>query len=283
MLANLLAPVGLGRFIRESFGQQPLLLRGGGERVEGLLSLARVAQAVLRRGQEQGKFLVADGDFTDEAAIQAYLEAGQPIVWNAARGASAALDSLTAEITEALDAHVWANVYSTGSAMKPFQVHFDAHDVLAVQCEGAKEWMVSKVRLNCPLDVPALAPTIRRALEERRAEAQAEPLMTVVTEPGDVLYIPRGQFHDARTPEGRSLHVTFAIAPPTGIDVVDLLGRVALGEALFREYLPHPARDEDGSQTRACLAKLAERLGELARSDELLRALGAWPRMWLQG
>jgi ribosomal protein L16 Arg81 hydroxylase len=143
--------------------------------------------------------------------------------------------------------------------------------------------MVSRVRLNCPLDVPALAPTIRRALEERRAEAQAEPLMTVVTEPGDVLYIPRGQFHDARTPEGRSLHVTFAIAPPTGIDVVDLLGRLALSEALFREYLPHPASDEDGSQTRACLAKLAERLGELARSDELLGALGAWHRIWLQG
>jgi ribosomal protein L16 Arg81 hydroxylase len=226
---------------------------------------------------------VADGDFSDEAAIQAYLEAGQPIVWNAARGASAALDSLTAEITEALGAHVWANVYSTGSAMKPFQVHFDAHDVLAVQCEGAKEWMVSKVRLNCPLDVPALAPTVRRALEERRAEAQAEPLMTVVTEPGDVLYIPRGQFHDARTPEDRSLHVTFAIAPPTGIDVIQALGRLALGEALFRDYLPHPLVDGDGSLTRSHLAALADRLAQLARSDALRQALDAWPRMWLQG
>ncbi len=43
--------------------------------------------------------------------------------------------------------------------MKPLQPHFDAHDVLAIQCEGEKEWTVSKVRLNCPLDVPALKPT----------------------------------------------------------------------------------------------------------------------------
>ncbi len=199
-VARLFAPVGLTRFIRDSFGKEPVPLRGGGERVEGLLSLERVAQAVLRREHEQGKLSVAAGDFDDEAAIQACLEAGQPIVWNAARGASPALDSLTAELAEALGAHVWPNVYATGSAVKPLQPHFDAHDVLAIQCEGAKEWMVSKVRRNCPLDVPALKPTMRRALEERRAEALAEPLMTVVTEPGDVLNIPRGS---STTPEPR--------------------------------------------------------------------------------
>ena len=77
--------------------------------------------------------------------------------------------------------------------------------------------------------------------------------------------------------------MTFAIAPPTGLDVVGALARLALGEARFREYLPHALDDEDGTRTRADLAQLTERLAELAQGDELLRALSRWPEMWLRG
>jgi ribosomal protein L16 Arg81 hydroxylase len=270
ILGRLLAPVGVDGFIREYFGKAPLLLRGAADRVDGLLTIDRVADAVVRRTAERGRFLVNAGDLDSADGVAAYLAAGQPIVWNGARGVTQALDALTSELGETFGASVWANVYSTGAAAKPFDIHFDAHDVLAVQCEGAKEWLVSKVRINCPLDVPALAPTIRRALDERRDEAFAEPLMTVRALPGDVLYIPRGQFHDARTPEGRSLHITFAIAPPTGLDVLDAIASLAIREALFRDYLPHPLADGDGARTRAHLARLAERLSELARSEDVL-------------
>ncbi|MBI4906135.1 MAG: cupin-like domain-containing protein [Acidobacteria bacterium] len=275
-LARLLAPAGLGRFLRESFGKEPVLLRGEAGRVEGLISGERVAAAMLRREREQGRFMVGalDRALDGEEALRAYLDAGQPVMWNAARGATAALDALTEEMKEAFGASVWPNVYWTGSAVKPFEAHFDAHDVLAVQCEGEKEWLVSKLRVNCPLDTPAFAPAVRQALEERRAEALANAHMTVVTQPGDVLYIPRGQFHDARTPRGRSLHVTFAITPPTAMDV---LAALALGEPLFREYLPPPLTDEDGSRTRAHLGRVAERFRQLAEGEDILHALGRAP------
>lgn len=282
-LSDLLEPVGLRSFLRDSFAREPVLIRGASDRVAGLLSLERLAGAVMRRAQEQGQVHVTAEALEDESALAAYLAEGKPIIWNAARGASPALDELTTELAQAFRAHVWANVYATGAAVKPFEPHFDAHDVLAVQCEGAKEWTVSKVRLNCPLDVPVLKPMIRRALDENRAEAMADPLMTVVTRPGDVLYLPRGQFHDARTLEGRSLHVTFAIAPPTGIDVLNSLAVLALGEALFRDYLPHPLNDDDGALTRAHLEQLAERLSALARSEELRQAIGRWHELWLTG
>jgi ribosomal protein L16 Arg81 hydroxylase len=120
---------------------------------------------------------------------------------------------------------------------------------------------------------------MQRALSERREEALAEPLMTVVTEPGDVLYIPRGQLHDARTAAERSLHVTFAIAPPTGMDVIEALARLALGEALFRGYLPH-ALANGAASTQAHLGRLGDRLAQLARSPQLraeLERLAARP------
>jgi len=35
--------------------------------------------------------------------------------------------------------------------------------------------------------------------------------------PGDILYLPRGQYHDALTGDRASLHVTFGVAPATGL------------------------------------------------------------------
>ena len=266
-LQELLTPVGVRGFVADYVGRKPLLLRSRPELATSLVSLQRVVEAVASPEAESGRLLVDDAELAGEVDVWRYVEAGRPIVWNGARGATPALDVLTDELARAFAASVWANVYSTGTAAKPFDVHFDLHDVLAVQCEGEKEWFVSKVRVNCPLDVPALAPTIRRALTERREEALAEPLMTVVTRPGDVLYIPRGQFHDTQTPTGRSLHVTLAIAPPTGIDVIEVLARMALREALFREYLPHALSNPPSAQTH--LARLGDRLAELTRSPEL--------------
>ena len=80
--------------------------------------------------------------------------------------ATAPLDALIGELTQAFGAKVWPNVYSTGFAAKPFDAHFDLHDVLAVQCEGEKEWLVSKLRANCPMEGPEFAPAVRQALEE---------------------------------------------------------------------------------------------------------------------
>lgn len=268
-LEELLAPLGLRGFVEGYLGRRPLLLRGRPESAAALISLERVIEAVAGAEAETGRLLVNDANLSGAADIWRYVESGQPIVWNGVRGATPALDALTAELAEKFGASVWANVYSTGTAAKPFAVHFDTHDVLAIQCEGAKEWFVSQVRVNCPLDVLALAPTIQRALSERREEALAEPLMTVVMQPGDVLYIPRGQFHDARTPAERSLHVTFAVAPPTGMDVIEALARLALGEALFRGYLPH-ALANGPTSTQAHLERLGDRLAQLARSPQLL-------------
>jgi hypothetical protein len=72
--------------------------------------------------------------------------------------------------------------------------------------------------------------------------------------PGDVLYLPRGQYHDALTGDRASLHVTFGVAPATGLAVFRLLENALTKESEFRAYLPD-ARDE---------ARLGDRLTALA-------------------
>jgi bifunctional lysine-specific demethylase and histidyl-hydroxylase NO66 len=211
----------------------------------------------------------------DPALLEGYLAAGHPLVWNRARGVAPAVDALASALAEALGAHVWPNVYATGAAGTPFATHFDSHEVIAVHCEGHKEWTISAVRVDRPLDAAAMEPAVRAALEGRRDEAEARPLLRFTVGPGSVVYVPRGQFHNAATLEGRSLHVTFGIRQLTGVDVVELLAREALADPRLREFVPASAADADGARAAAWYAEVAARLGDLLGGEALPRAVVA--------
>ncbi len=75
--------------------------------------------------------------------------------------------------------------------------------------------------------------------------------------PGDILYLPRGQYHDALTGAQASLHVSFGVTPATGLALFELLESALTQESAFRQYLPD-ARNQ--VQLRERLAALAERI-----------------------
>jgi hypothetical protein len=81
--------------------------------------------------------------------------------------------------------------------------------------------------------------------------------------PGDALYLPRGQYHDALTGAQASLHITFGVSPATGLALFKLLESAASQESVFRAYLPD-ARDE--AQLRDRLARLADRVRAMITS-----------------
>ncbi len=155
VISNLdaLAPLGAGRFFADHYEARPLRLAGSGTLRDRILThegLLRAIEGTARlaahgRGAAKGLVLFAEQTGTtaaelvaDEAAMRAYLEAGHPLVWNRARGVSPAVDALAALLAEAFGARVWPNVYATGTAGTPFDVHFDAHEVIAIQCEGRR-------------------------------------------------------------------------------------------------------------------------------------------------
>jgi bifunctional lysine-specific demethylase and histidyl-hydroxylase NO66 len=75
-----------------------------------------------------------------------------------------------------------------------------------------------------------------------------------------VLYLPRGQYHDALTGAQASLHVTFGVSPATGLAVFKLLENALTRENEFRAYLPD-ARSE--AKLRERLTVLADRIREV--------------------
>jgi len=282
--AALVAPLDPGAFFERFYEKEPAHLHAEGRRPwpDGAPLLTHdTLLSALAAQPEPPEGLVAFPEHAgaadtaallgDRGRLAAYLAEGHPLVWNRARGVSPAVDAVTAELAEALGAHVWPNVYATGAAGTPFDMHFDCHEVLAVHCEGIKEWTISEVRVDRPLDAAEMEPAVRAALRGRRDEAAARTKLRFVVTPDDVVYVPRGQFHNAATPAGRSLHVTFGVRQLTGFDVAKLLAAEALADPLLRDFFPPAAVDPGGALAAARLAEVGARLADALHGKALRR------------
>ncbi|MFE0047590.1 cupin domain-containing protein [Streptomyces albireticuli] len=140
-----------------------------------------------------------------------------------------------------------ANVYASWTAREGFGTHWDDHDVVVVQLDGAKRWKIFGATRAHPLyrDV------------EQPGEPPAEPLADVVLRTGDLLYVPRGWWHAVSADQGtRSLHVTFGLDPHTPSDLLSWLAEQLLRHEEFRADLPRLAPEADQAAFLAVLRTL---------------------------
>jgi ribosomal protein L16 Arg81 hydroxylase len=161
--------------------------------------------------------------------------------------------TVAAMLEREFGARAFANVYCSFKGVQAFQTHFDLHDVFAVQTEGEKTWRIYESRADTPVLPLPPGDEIEKWLTESRGRLLFEAHM----KPGDILYLPRGQYHDALTGAQASLHVTFGVAPATGLALFKLLESALLRESEFRAYLPDARA---AGELRERLAKLAERV-----------------------
>ncbi|WP_010183952.1 JmjC domain-containing protein [Sphingomonas sp. PAMC 26605] len=210
-----------------------------------------------------------DGDVTmpietrrvDPARVDVFLGMGASLVVNDIERIAPEIRDWTQMLGEHFAALTNANVYCSFMGVQAFATHFDLHDVFAVQCEGEKVWRIYQNRADSPLVAPHGGEEVQRQIDAARGPLLAEVRMR----PGDVLYLPRGCYHDALAQDGASLHVTFAVAPLTGMTVLRVLESEAQRDPRFRAYLAD-ARVDAGQPLEAQLRTLATRLGELAAS-----------------
>ena len=91
-------------------------------------------------------------------------------------------------------------------------------------------------------------------------KAKGKILNEVVMTPGDMIYVPKGQYHDALASSEACLHVSFGVTRPIGHDVIGIVARSLPDEPLFRASVPHY---NDSEAHRDHLRKLADKLHEL--------------------
>ncbi len=127
-----------------------------------------------------------------------------------------------------------ANAYITPPGNRGFDPHHDTHDVFVLQIDGTKLWHIFAPALRLPL---AGQPSSDLTAEQLVPEG-AEPVLSVVLEPGDALYLPRGYVHSAETNDDRSIHLTVGILSTTQFDVLRDVLALAGDVEEFREALP---------------------------------------------
>ena len=103
---------------------------------------------------------------------------------------------------------VEANAYASWGSESAFGPHWDHHDVVVVQVSGRKHWTVfgRNGRLPLPRDADLGRPCPDGVVWEGTLDA------------GDVLYVPRGWWHDVAARDGGSLHLTFFFSRRTLVD-----------------------------------------------------------------
>jgi bifunctional lysine-specific demethylase and histidyl-hydroxylase MINA len=154
---------------------------------------------------------------------------------------------------------VQGNLYLSSRRRQGFGAHFDTHDVYAVHVEGTKTWHIYEGRAKDPIAHPMFK-TLGR---EHHEKAKGAKLMDVHLEPGDLLYLPRGQYHDALADEGGTVHIAFGVTYPIGMDVMTFLfDRVAAGPE-FRANLPRPDHPDAAAALQAHLSALADKIREV--------------------
>ena len=146
--------------------------------------------------------------------------------------------------------------YLSSRRREGFGARFDTHDVYAVHVEGPQTWRAYEGRADDPIAHPMFK-TLGR---EHHEKAKGAKLMDVHMEPGDLLYLPRGQYHDALADEGGTMHIAFGITYPIGMDVMTFLFDRVVAEPEFRADLPRPAQPEAAAALQDRLAALGDKL-----------------------
>lgn len=273
----IVAPLSGARFLAEVLGRAPLHLEGAADKWASVMSwpvlnrllgttsiwsttslalvldkepIAAGAYATPAVGRDGGQVLRPD-----PAKVRGFLARGATLVLNDIDQLTPELSAFCSGMEVALGGKVQANLYLSSKRRQGFNVHFDTHDVFAVHCMGEKTWMVFEGRA----DAPIAHPMFKSLSAEHHDKAKGQLWKEVRLKPGDLLYLPRGQYHYALADDGACCHIAFGVTYPIGLDVVTYLFERMVAEPLARANLPGDP------------ALLSQRLGELgARAAALM-------------
>ncbi|MEV6841401.1 cupin domain-containing protein [Streptomyces sp. NPDC051133] len=147
---------------------------------------------------------------------------------------------------------VQVNAYLTTNDAAGFPLHWDDHDVVIVQLAGEKEWEVRAASRKVPMYRDS----------DPNNNPSDEIIWSGVMRTGDVMHIPRGQWHQATrtgSGSGKSLHVTFGITKRTGASWLAWLADWCREHEIFRHDLDRWHGSDGVPLAEAATALLGER------------------------
>ena len=150
----------------------------------------------------------------DPTKVENYIRKGASLVLNDLVYLSKEIEELASDFQIITNGRCQANLYFSMQSHQAFAPHFDTHDVFALHCEGEKLWNIYE---NFEKD-PINHPIYKQELNDK-TKKPGKIIDQVLLKPGDLLYLPRGQFHDALASKNGSIHIAFGITYLKPIDI----------------------------------------------------------------
>jgi hypothetical protein len=290
-LETLIHPLGVRELLAEYWERRSVYLPGSPDRFAGLgvdrrAFAAAAKSSYLRFGIAQLKAQYFDGEGSHrELAVPAtqiddLYAAGMTLCLTRIDDDAAAVALLAAQVKEALGltGNVFCNAYLSPPG-RGFGMHFDSQSVFILQIEGAKEWRYGETPAHdAPVENVLAEP---RSFAEFHAEnptaslAMPDPdsLVHRRLQPGDVLYLPPGCWHQTLA-DGPSLSLSLTCTARNFTELITArLFRVFRARADWRRNLPAvppadiPAGALPDSIERFFAARIAELRAEVDALD----------------
>lgn len=149
------------------------------------------------------------------AVLYEYLRNGATLVYNRIKN-EPFVDYISKQIANFAEAHTITGGYAAFSCKSSYKSHWDTRDVYAVQLLGRKRWILRKPNFEFPL-------YMQQTKDFSDIKEPEEIYMDVTLEAGDILYIPRGWWHDPLPLDEETFHLAVATFAPTGFEYMQWL------------------------------------------------------------
>jgi len=164
------------------------------------------------------------------------------------------------------------NLYFSMASHQAFGPHFDLHDVFAIHFEGEKVWNIYENIEKNPINHPVF----KLSSEDRRKRA-GNIIDQVTLRPGDLLYIPRGQYHDALASKNGAIHIAFGLSYFKPIDMMTTLWEKFIINDFMREDIGiRPSENE----VKKSLLRLSNEISNVINSEEAINDVTKNIKQW---
>lgn len=188
-----------------------------------------------------------DTDAFSVSAFHSQLELGATGVLEAVNELHPNVREMTEAVSRRLYARVSANAYFSFGKTSGFGVHNDDHDVIVLQIEGRKRWRFWESREDkCKATVhDSESPPSTLATEE------------ILLNEGDVLYVPKGTWHDVIALGEPSLHITVSVVHPSVKEYIEWVMSKNRFQAPYRDIRLSTCEFEDAARATKALFNAA--------------------------
>jgi hypothetical protein len=281
---KILDPVTSQEFLDKYAFTQPLFVRGTDDKFSSLFTWSSLNRILsynrhdpIRVHMDKVGANAEDLEFThrvgnvrgedilriDAPGLYRHLREGATLVVDAVNEVDPEVAELSEEIAALfLTSRSTTVLFASFGHTPGFSTHWDSRDVFALQVEGQKHWTVYEPSRLAPLG---------RGDASIPGSGEPGPLWWEgTTQRGDLLYVPRGWWHEVKTEDSPSLHLAVGISPLKGVDFAAWLAEELKSEGLMRKDIPLFADIEALEEYRRSLVSIiTNRLGPSCVDDFL--------------